>query len=322
MDILISEEVDAPALKKLGEKYQIVHEGNLWKNAAKLKAALTEARTLLIRNQTQLTADVLAAAPKLIAIGRLGVGLDNIDVEAATKQNVVVVAPLNANAASVAELTLGLILALARKIPFSDRLTKSGEWDRKKCVGMELDKKTIAICGFGRVGRLVAARARAFGLRIIVFDPFIKADSSRLGEVGATLATKLEEALSAADFVTVHAPFTPETRHLFGSKIFSEMKLGAFFLNLSRGGLVDEKALLNALQTGHLGGAALDVREVEPPKRKSAFEEMENVILTPHIGAFTHEAQTRTFEAVCEDIDRLLRGEPAVNFVNIPQPAR
>lgn len=320
MDILISEELESPAIEKLAGKYQIVREPALWKDSAKLKSLLGEARAVMVRNQTQLTAEILSDAKNLHAIGRVGVGLDNIDVKCATERGIVVIAPLSANATSVAELTLGLMLSLARKIPFGDRSTKSGEWDRKNCTGIELDRKTILICGFGRIGRMVAARAKAFGLRIIVFDPLIEENSTHIGEVGATLATKLEDGLAIADFVTIHLPLTTETKHLFSAKTFAAMKVGSFFINTSRGGVMDEMALLIALQTNHLGGAALDVREIEPPKEKSAFGEMDNVILTPHIGAFTNEAQTRTMECVCDDLERVLSGQPAINFVNFPQP--
>jgi D-3-phosphoglycerate dehydrogenase len=319
MDILISEDLDSPAINRLGEKFQIVRAPELWKDAARLKEAIRGVRAIMVRNQTQVKGDVLAEAQNLLAIGRVGVGLDNIDVEEATKRGIVIIAPLNANATSVAELTFGLMLALARRIPFGDRSTKAGGWDRKGCTGIELDKKTISICGFGRIGKMVAARARAFGMRIVVFDPFVKADSPGLGEVGATLATRLQEALEIADFVTVHSPLTPETKHMFDVNAFAAMKRGSFFINTSRGGVMDEKALLGALENGHLGGAGLDVREVEPPKEKSALALLDNVILTPHIGAFTQEAQARTFECVCEDIDRVLSGGAAVNYVNLPQ---
>ena len=149
-----------------------------------------------------------------------------------------------------------------------------------------------------------------------MFDPFVKPGDATLVETGATLCTKLEEALTQADFVTTHSPLTPETKRMFNAQTFAAMKRGAFFVNTSRGGVVDEVALLAALQSDHLGGAALDVREVEPPKERSAFETMNNVILLPHIGSFTHEAQARTFEAVCADLARVLRSEPAVNVVN------
>lgn len=322
MDILISEELATPGVETLAKKYRVVRDGELWRDSAKLSKAIGDARTIMIRNQTQITADLLAAAPKLIGIGRLGVGLDNIDVQAASKLGVVVVAPLDANATSVAELTLGLLLALARKIPQADRSTKGGGWDRKGGMGIELAGKTLAICGFGRIGRMVAARARVFGLRLVVFDPFVKPDSPALLETGAMLRDTLEQALAEADFVTVHSPLTPETRKMFNAQTLAVMKRGAFFVNTSRGGVVDETALLEALRRGHLGGAALDVRETEPPRLKIGLEEMENVILLPHLGAATIEAQNRTFEAVATDMDRLLSGQPALNFVNFPSPRR
>ena len=322
MDILITEDLQSPAIDALAAKFSVVREPLLWKDAAKLKAALANARTVMVRNQTQLTADVLGAAPRLVAIGRVGVGLDNIDLPTATQRGITVIAPLDANAVSVAEVTLGLLLALARKIPQADRSTKAGGWDRRGCTGIELAGKTLAICGFGRIGKLVAKRAAVFGLRLVVFDPFVKPGDPTLAETGALLCGKLQEALARADFVTTHSPLTPETKRMFNAQTFAAMKLGAFFENTSRGGVVDEVALLAALQSGHLGGAALDVREVEPPKERSAFETMDNVILLPHIGSFTHEAQARTFEAVCADLERLLRGQAAVNAVNRPAISR
>jgi D-3-phosphoglycerate dehydrogenase len=322
MDILISEELDSPAIQKLSAKYKVVRQGGLWKNPAELKTAIAGARAIMVRNQTQLTADVLAAAPQLLAIGRVGVGLDNIDVPAATKAGIVVIAPLDANAVSVAELTMAFALALARKIPQADRSTKAGGWDRKGCTGIELDGKTFAICGFGRIGRKVALMARAFGMKTVAFDPFVKADSPFLKETGATWAGTLEEALAQADFITTHSPLTPETKHMFNARTFGQMKRGAYFINTSRGGVADEAALHEALRSGHLGGAALDVREKEPSDGKTGLEQFENVILAPHVGAFTAESQTRTFEAVAGDVDRVLSGEAAKNFVNTARPTR
>jgi D-3-phosphoglycerate dehydrogenase len=321
LDILITEDLVAPAIEKLAAKYSVVREPTLWKNPAALIEKIREARTVMVRNQTQLNAEVLAAASQLTAIGRIGVGLDNIDVAAATKHGIIVISPLNANATSVAELALGLMLALARKIPLSDRSTKAGGWDRKGCTGIELDGKALALCGLGRIGRQVALRARAFGMRIAVFDPYVKVDSPALASLDATLCANLEDAVAQADFVSVHSPLTPETKHLFNARMFSVMKRGAFFMNTSRGGVVDETALLAALQNGHLAGAGLDVREVEPPGR-SKFDSLDNVVLTPHVGSFTLEAQTRTFDAVCDDLNSVLSGKPVVNFVNMPVPKR
>lgn len=322
MDILISEDLDSPAVRKLSDKYKVERATGLWKDPAALQKAIAGARAIMVRNQTKVTAEIIAAAPSLLVIGRVGVGLDNIDLPAASKAGVVVVAPLDANAVSVAELTMAFALALARKIPQADRSTKAGGWDRKGCTGIELDGKTFAICGFGRIGRKVAVMARAFGMKCVVYDPFVKQDSPSLTETGAVWVATVEEALAPADFITTHSPLTPETKHMFNQRTFGLMKRGAFFINTSRGGVVDEAALLEALRCGHLGGAALDVREAEPPVDKIGFEQMDNVILAPHVGAFTAESQTRTFEAVAADIDRVLSGQPARNFVNMAVPAR
>jgi D-3-phosphoglycerate dehydrogenase len=322
MDILISEDLQAPAIERLRQKYKVMCGGGLWREPAQLKAAIREAKVLLVRNQTQVTAELLHAAPKLLGIGRVGVGLDNIDVSMSSSLGIVVVAPLNANATSVAELTIGLILAMARKIPQADRSTKEVNWDRKGCTGVELAGKTLAICGLGRIGGMVARLARAFGMQVVAFDSFVKHDSAIVRETGTLLCRSLDEVLAKADFVSVHLPLTGETRQVFSKRIFAAIKPGAYFINTSRGAVVDETALVEALQTGRLAGAALDVREVEPPDARGILESMPNVILTPHIGAFTIEAQQRTFEAVETDADRLLSGQPALNFVNFARPKR
>jgi len=299
----------------MADKFTVVREPTLWKEP-KLPQLLAETRAVMIRNQTKLTRALIESAPQLLAIGRVGVGLDNIDVRAATEKGVVIIAPLDANAVSVAELTIGLMIALARKIPRADRSTKSGAWDRLGCTGIEMHGKTLTLCGYGRIGRLVAARANAFGMRTIIFDPFVKEDD------GVAVLTDLREAAAQADFVSVHTPLTPQTRGMIDARILDAMKPTAFILNTARGGIVDETALLAALQNGKLAGAALDVRDVEPPVGPNPFAALDNVILTPHIASFTIEAQTRTFEAVCADLERILRGEPAVNFINFPRPRK
>jgi D-3-phosphoglycerate dehydrogenase len=321
MDVLVSEDLQAPSIELLAQRYKVVCDGSLWQQPARLKSAIAEAKVLMVRNQTQVTAELLKSAPGLLGIGRVGVGLDNIDVATASSLGIVVVAPLDANAVSVAELTIGLILAMTRKIPQANRSTQEGNWDRKGCTGIELAGKTLAICGLGRIGRMVARLARAFGMRVLAFDSLVRADSPAARESGARLCRSLAEALSSADFVSLHLPLTRETQHLFDAKMFAAIKRGACFINTSRGGVVDEAALLEALQSGRLAGAALDVRELEPPK-PGVLESMPNVILTPHIGSFTVEAQERTFNAVTTDVDRLLSGQPALNFVNFDRPRR
>lgn len=318
-DILVAEEFQSPEIDRLATLFAVERRGSIWKDRAALAQALASTRAVMIRNQTRLTRDLIASAKRLLAIGRVGVGLDNIDLDAANEHGVVIIAPLDANATSVAELTLGLILALARKIPHADRSTKSGGWDRLGCTGMEIDRKVLTLCGFGRVGRSVAARARAFGMNIVVFDPFVKTKSD---DPGVTHVQSLKEALGQGDFVSAHLPLTAQTKHLFNAEAFAAMKPGAFFINTSRGGIVDEHALLAALGERRIAGAALDVRETEPPPAPNPFAAFENVILTPHIGAFTIEAQARTFQAVCGDLERVLRGESADNFINFPQPRK
>ena len=269
MDILISEDLQPPAIDRLAESFSIVREPKLWADHVRLQSELSRARTILVRNQTQVTAALLETALDLVGIGRVGVGLDNIDVPAASRLGIAVVAPLNANAVSVAELTLGLILALARKLPAADASTKAGGWDRKGCTGIELEGKTLGICGFGRIGRLVASRARAFGMRVLAFDPVLDHGAAAPGE--SARFTDLENLLADADFVTLHLPLTPETKHLFDTRRCAAMKRGSFFINTSRGGVVDESALSQALSDQRLAGAALAVRAVEPPDILSSY---------------------------------------------------
>lgn len=322
MDILITEDVSSPGFDALAEEFEVVVDATLWSDDARLTEAIREARAIVVRNQTQVTAELLAGAPQLSVVGRCGVGLDNIDVDEATRLGIVVVAPLGANAVSVAEFTMGLLISVARKISFGDRSTRAGGWDRKGCAGVELEGKTVAICGFGRIGRNVATRARAFGMNIAVYDPYMKPDSPELKAVDGRLMGKVEDALAVADFICLHSALTEETRHLIDRRTLEATKPGAYLINTSRGGIVDERALIDSLKTGRLAGAALDVREVEPPEGRAELEAMENVVLTPHCASFTREAQARTLEAVAGDLGRILRGEAAVNFVNMAEPKR
>jgi D-3-phosphoglycerate dehydrogenase len=212
------------------------------------------------------------------------------------------------------------MLGLARMIPLADRSTRGGAWERQKFTGAELFGKTLGIVGLGRIGFLVAMRARAFGMHILAHDNFISPDSFIVSECGATLVT-LDELLERSDFISVHTPATPQTRGMFNEQLFSRMKSGAFFINTSRGEVVDEAALIAALQQKKIAGAALDVRGKEPPE-KSPLGEMDNVILTPHIAAFTVEGQRRVGQSVCHDVAAVLRGERPRYFVNFPAPAK
>lgn len=305
-DILISERIAGPAVDELKERFDVMSLPELWKDQAALRAQIGNFRALIVRNQTSVTAELLAAAPKLLIVGRAGVGLDNIDLQAAKAADIVVSSTPDQNAISVAELAIGLMLSLARSIPAADQDTRSGNWSRHRFVGTELYGKTLGIVGAGRIGYLTARRAQAFGMKVLAYDPYLSPDNILLRELQAELL-EMDELLECADVVSCHLPATPETTGLFHSARFSRMKSTAFFINTSRGTVVREADLLSALNAKKLAGAALDVRETEPPER-GELESLPNVILTPHVAALTVEAQERVTRAVCEDVSRVLDG--------------
>lgn len=318
--ILITETITGSPIDQLRGEFQVLAEPGLWQTPDRLKQHLAETEAWIVRNQTKVSAEMIAAAPKLRVIGRAGVGLDNVDVAAASAAGVVVAWTPDQNSLSVAELALGMMFALARKIPAADRETKAGGWERNRFVGVELYAKTLGVVGLGRIGFLTALRARALGMNIVAYDRFVSPDAAAVTETRAELV-QLDELLSQADFVSCHAPLTKETKHLFHYERFCQMKRSAFFLNLARGEVVDEAGLVRALSEGRLAGAGLDVREQEPPGA-SPLTAMDNVVLTPHIAAFTREGQARVTAAVCRDVTAVLRGEDAKNFVNFPRARR
>jgi D-3-phosphoglycerate dehydrogenase / 2-oxoglutarate reductase len=319
-DVLITENITGAEMDALREKFDAVCEPDLWKEAEKLHALIPGFRALIVRNQTLVTRELIAAGARLEVIGRAGVGLDNVDLQAATEHGVVVAFTPEQNANSVAELVIGLILSLARMIPAADRDTKRGGWKRQQFTGIEILGKTLGVVGFGRIGAATAMKARALGMEIVAYDPFVDPESLKAMEVRARV-TNLDEVLGAADFVSCHLPETAETRRLFDYARFCQMKPGAYFINTSRGGVVDEGDLIRALQEGKIAGAALDVRETEPPA-PGLLAEMENVILTPHVGAFTREGQRRVVTAVCRDVAAVLGGEGARYFANFGRPRK
>jgi D-3-phosphoglycerate dehydrogenase len=317
-DILITENISGEEMDELRRNFDAVFAPELWKNQERLLETIPDFRALIVRNQTQVTSELIDAARKLEVIGRAGVGLDNVDLQAATDRGVVVAFTPEQNSNSVAELALGLILALARMIPAADRDTKQGGWKRQQFTGVEVLGKTLGVVGFGRIGVCTAAKARALGMEIVAYDPFVDADSLKAMELRARL-TSLDQALREADFVSCHLPATKETEGLFDYDRFCSMKPGAFFINTSRGEVVDEDGLIRALQEKKIAGAALDVRRKEPPGQ-SPLAAMDNVIFTPHIAAFTLEAQRRVVAAVCRDVASVLSGGAAKNFANISRP--
>lgn len=319
-DILIAENIRGAAVDALCARFDVSLQPEIWKTEAQLAQQIRGCRALIVRNQTPVTAALLAEARELLVVGRAGVGLDNIDVKAAEESGIVIASTPDQNAISAAELTMGMILSLARGIPAADRDTKEGNWNRQKFVGMELYGKTLGIVGAGKIGFLTARRAMAFGMKILAYDPYLSPDNILLSDLRAELVT-LDELLSNADIVSCHLPASRETQALMNSERFGKMKPGALFVNTSRGAVVVEADLVAALQSGRLGGAALDVRSTEPPAM-SELESLSNVILTPHIAAFTREAQDRVARAVCEDVARVLDGKPAINPVGAALPRK
>ena len=319
--VLISEDVTGSGIERLKKRYLVQTDADLWKKDAELMKAIQGADALIVRNQTKVTAALLSKATTLQVIGRAGVGYDNIDVQAANQTGVVVSYSPEENAISVAEHVLGLLLALARKIPGADRSVKNGKWERKKYHGIELLGKTLGILGLGKIGARVALRAKAFGMRLLTYEAFLPTTHLHFTETGACLVS-FDQLLAESDFLTVHLPLNEKTRGMLNIKAFEKMKPTAFLINTSRGEIVVEKDLVKALQEGKLAGAALDVRETEPPPAESPLYALENVILTPHTAGLTYEAQEKVVDAIAEDVDRVLSGQPALRYVNFPLPKK
>jgi len=280
-----------------------------------LVAALRDCEGLVVRSETKVTANLMDNSPKLRVVGRAGVGVDNIDVPAATVRGIVVMNAPDGNTITTAEHTMALLISLARRVPQANRSLRSGQWDRKSFIGVELQGKTLGIVGLGRIGRAVASRARAFGMNIVAYDPFIAPEHSRDQEIDVV---SLLEVFSRADFLTVHTPLTPETRSIVDREAFSKMKRGVRIINCARGGLIDEEALYEAIKSGIVAGAALDVFTREPPPPDHPLLGLDEVIATPHLGASTTEAQEGVALTVAEQMrDYLLTGALR-GAVNVP----
>jgi len=312
--VLITDPLSEFGIQKLLEApdVEVIQKPGL--SPSDLLAEIGEYDALLVRSQTQVTAEVLAAGTKLKAVGRAGVGVDNIDTNAATQAGVVVINAPDGNTISTAEHSFAMLMAVARNIPQAYRKLADGTWDRKSFQGVELNGKVLGVIGFGRIGTEVAKRAKAFHMQVLAYDPFLTEE--RASKVGVTSAS-VDEIVKQADFITVHTPLTKETRHLLGSREFAMMKDGVRVINCARGGIIDEKALYEAILTGKVAGAALDVFEVEPPVDNPLIG-LPQVVVTPHLGASTVEAQENVAVDVSEEILKVLRGEAFKNAVNLP----
>jgi D-3-phosphoglycerate dehydrogenase len=314
MKIFVADDVSESGLEPLRRAgFEVEKQTGL--SVERLLEVLPAYDGLVVRSETKVTPDVMNAATRLRVIGRAGVGVDNIDVPAATARGIVVMNAPDGNTITTAEHTMALLVSLARRVPQANASLRSGRWERKRFIGVELQGKTLGIVGLGRIGRVVAGRARAFGMSIVAYDPFIAPDQAR--DLELEIAT-LDEVFARADFLTVHTPLTAETRGLIGASAFSKMKRGVRVINCARGGLVDESALLEAIKEGIVAGAALDVFEQEPPPADHPLLSLEEVIATPHLGASTAEAQEGVAVTVAEQMrDYLLTGALR-GAVNVP----
>lgn len=309
--VLIAEQLSPATIAALGPDFEVRQVDGTDRES--LRVALSDANAVLVRSATQMDAEALGWAPKLKVIARAGVGLDNVDIPAATRAGVMVVNAPTSNVISAAELTVAHILGLARHLQRAHGSLSAGEWKRSAFTGTELFEKTVGIVGLGRIGSLVAERLRAFGVELIAYDPFVTA--ARAGQLGVELV-ELDELVSRADFLTIHMPRTPETLGMIGETELAAMKPTAYVVNVARGGLVDEAALAAALEAGEIAGAALDVYTQEPPSDRTLTGHPK-VNVTPHLGASTEEAQEKAGVSVAKSVRLALAGELVPDAVNV-----
>ncbi|MBF4602277.1 phosphoglycerate dehydrogenase [Curtobacterium sp. VKM Ac-2884] len=309
--VLIAEELSPATVDALGPDFEIRNVDGTDRPA--LLSALADADAVLVRSATKVDAEAIAAAPNLKVIARAGVGLDNVDIKAATTAGVMVVNAPTSNIISAAELTVGHILSLARHIPAAHASLAAGAWKRSSYTGVELYEKTVGIIGLGRIGALITQRLQAFGVQVIAYDPYVT--TARAQQLGVELVS-LDDLLRRADFVTIHMPRTPETLGMISDDQFALMKPTAFVVNVARGGLIDEDALHRALTANTIAGAGLDVFVSEPPK-DSPLVSLPNVVVTPHLGASTDEAQEKAGVSVAKSVRLALGGELVPDAVNV-----
>ena len=313
MKIIVADSLPASALEVLQADGWIV-DARTGRAPKELAADLADADAILVRSATKIDAALIAAAPKLRIIARAGVGVDNVDVDAASARGILVVNAAGASSISVAEHACALLLALSRAVPAADRAMKAGKWEKKSLLGTEIRGKTLGIAGFGRIGQEVAQRARAFGMHVVTHDPFISAD---LAARSGVQLVSLDELCATSDYITLHLPATKDTHHLFNAARFAKCKPGLRLINTARGELVDETALKQAIESGVVSGAALDVFEKEPPTDWS-LAQLPQVIATPHIAASTEEAQELVGMETAVTVRNFLRDGVVRNAVNFP----
>ena len=312
MKVLVSDPLSEVGIDMLRPHAQVDVKTGL--KPEELISIIGDYEALVVRSQTKVTAEVIEAGKRLQVIGRAGVGVDNIDVDQATRRGILVVNAPNANTISAAEHTIALMLSLARHIPQANAVLKSGVWQRSKFMGTEVRGKILGIIGLGKVGSEVARRARGLEMKLIAYDPFISVDYARSLQVELV---SLEQLLKESDFITLHLTLTPETKGLIGAKELALVKPTVRIINCARGGIIDEEALAKALKEGRVAGAAIDVFATEPATESVLFDS-DNIIVTPHLGASTTEAQATAAKDVAEQIIDVFNGRPAKYSVNAP----
>jgi len=316
MNVLICDPISAKGITLLQQRPEFhvkVLEKRL--SEAELQPLVADVDAMVVRSETKVTRKVIDAAPKLRVVGRAGVGVDNVDVDAATRRGIVVMNTPGGNTISTAELTFSMLMALARKIPQAHMSMKAGEWNRKAFQGVELYNKTLGILGMGRIGSEVARRAIAFGMRVLAYDPYLALSRARAMQVELV---ELDDLYARSDFITVHMPMSDETKGMINAAAIARMKKGVRLMNCARGGIVNEKDLYDAIQSGQVAGAALDVYETEPPAGEFPLRELPQVVMTPHLGASTEEAQENVGIEVAEAITDYLLNGVVRNAVNLP----
>jgi D-3-phosphoglycerate dehydrogenase len=314
--ILIADPISARGIEELRRDGALDVHVQTGLAPTELLAIIPRFSGLVVRSETKVTRAVLEAGSQLRVVGRAGVGIDNVDVETATQRGVIVMNAPGGNTVSTAEHAFSLLLCAARKLPQADAMVRGGSWSRKEFQGVELHNKTLGIVGMGRIGSELSRRAIAFGMRIIAFDPYLSASRARALQV--ELVDELGDLLRSADFITLHTPLTPETHHLLNATRLSETKRGVRIINCARGGLIDETALAEALQSGQVAAAALDVFETEPLPLDSPLRALSNIVLTPHLGASTAEAQESVGIEIAQSIRAALLDGTIRNAVNMP----
>lgn len=312
MKVIIADQINEKGIEDLKEVAEVVVDTSITQE--ELINIIKDFDAIIVRSRTKVTRAVIEAAEKLKIIARAGVGVDNVDVEAATERGIMVVNAPESTSVTVAEHAMGLIMALTRKISIADKSVKEGKWEKSRFMGIELNGKTLGIIGLGRIGTQVSIRAKAFGMEILVYDPYVTEEAG--AEIGVRVVD-LEYLLKNSDVMTIHVPLTPETKYLISKAEFEIMKENAIIVNCARGGIINEDDLYEALANGKLMGAGLDVFEKEPPE-DSPLLTLDNVVLTPHIGASTQEAQRDAAIIVANEVKKVFMGEAPKNVLNMP----